>query len=129
MSFRWIFVVLSRTPFLQDYSMELPTFDGGGGNFIALPGILLYDYGYVGFVVCCIILGLLLGGTLRLLNARQNDYGMFELLVVIIVLTHLYMSMMTMALSFGYFMFMLVAMICMELIARIRYGDGGWVNI
>lgn len=127
-SFRWIFAVLARTPLLSGYRMELPNFDGGGGNFIALPGILLHDYGYIGFVFSCIILGILMGNTLKFLNTRPNNYGIVELLLSIFTLLHLYMSMITMALGFGYFMFMIFAIFMMEIIARAKYGKSSWMN-
>ncbi|SFT33536.1 hypothetical protein SAMN02910301_0427 [Lachnospiraceae bacterium XBD2001] len=128
-SFRWIFVMLARTPLLSDYTMELPEFDVGGGNFIALPGILIYDYGYVGFIIACIFWGVLLGSAIKILNTNPNNYGMGGLVLVIFILLHVYMSVMTMALNFGYFMFMIFAMVCMELIARAKYGKSSWLNV
>lgn len=129
MSFRWIFVMLARTPLLRSYEMKLPDFDGGGGNFVALPGILLYDYGYFGFFIASIIFGIMFGATLKFLNSNRNNYGLTELIIVLFVLIHLYMSMITMALSFGYFMFMIFAMVSMELIAGLKYGKSGWVKV
>ena len=38
------------------------------------------------------------------------------------------MSMITMALGFGYFMFMIFAIFMMEIIARAKYGKSSWMN-
>ncbi len=129
-SFRSILVILAkRTPLFNSYKMELPSFDGGGGNFIALPGILLYDYGYFGFFVASIVLGIMLGITLKYLNSSKNNYGVIELVIMISVMINLYMSMITIALGFGYFMFMIFAMLCMELIAGTIFGRSGWIKV
>ena len=69
-----------------------------------------------------------MGNTLKFLNTRPNNYGIVELLLSIFTLLHLYMSMITMALGFGYFMFMIFAIFMMEIIARAKYGKSSWMN-
>lgn len=125
MSLRQVFVFAGRLH-LIDYNMELPSFDGGGGNFVALPGILLYDYGYLGFIFTSVILGMLLGTAMKYMNRKSHNLTNFETVFCIVVLMHIYMSMIGMALGLGYFVFMVAAMILMEIIAGYRYGYSGW---
>lgn len=128
-SLRGIFVLLARTPLFPSYEMELPEFDSGNGNFISLPGILLYDYGYWGYFIICIILGILFGKALKILTSRHENCRVSELIFVICILIHVFMSMITVALSFGYFVFMVFALAAMEIIAARKYGSSGWIKI
>lgn len=128
MSLRGILVILARLH-LVDYQMELPSFDGGGGNFVALPGILIYDYGYLGFAAATILLGILTGSVLKCLNQKTKNLGIIELVFSLTVLIHINMSMIDMALGFGYFLFMVFAMVMMEIIASQMYGFSGWTKI
>lgn len=128
-SLRGIMVLLARTPLFSSYKIELPNFDSGNGNFIALPGILLYDYGYIGFFIVCIVFGILFGETLKILTSGRENFRVRELVLVICVLIHAFMSVITVALSFGYFVFMIFALIAMELIAARIYGSSGWIKL
>ncbi len=128
MSLRGINVLIGRLPFVN-YHMELPEFDGGGGNFVALPGILLYDYGYIGFVIGALAFGILLGSVLKHLNNCNKNLSNAQLIFCIAVLMHVYMSMIDMALGFGYFIFMIFGMIAAEYIAAKKYGKTGWTDI
>ena len=128
MSLRGILVILSRFH-LINYQMEVPAFDGGGNNFIALPGILVYDYGYLGFIVSTLLLGILTGSVLKCLNQKSHNMGIIKVVFCLTVLIHLYMSMVDMALGFGYFLFIVFAMVMMEFIAGFRYGFSGWTKV
>lgn len=128
MSLRGIMVLLGRLPFF-DYHMELPNFDGGSGTFVALPGILLYDYGYIGFVLTSILFGILLGGVLKRLNKKNNSLSNFDVIFCVMVLMHLYMSMIDMALGFGYCIFIIFGMFAPEYLSAKKFGKTSWTDI
>lgn len=128
MTFRGIFVLLGRLPGFN-YTMELPSYDGGAGNFIALPGEMLNDYGYFGFVVACIFLGILAGDALKYINRGDHNVSNLELTFTIGVFLQLYLSMLGDIIGFGYFLFMVYAMLVMELFSGLKYGFSGWTSL
>ena len=129
MTLRGIMTILSRFPGVN-YQSQLPSFDGGGGNFMALPGQILYDYTLILFIPICVLIGILAGDMLKVLNKSNHDYGCTEILFVIVVMLVLFHSAIGMAIGFSYFFFMVFAMIAMEIISCIKYGKGSsWTNI
>ena len=126
-SLRIICDILTRLGIL-DWTLELPVFDGGAGNFISLPGILLYDYGYIGFVIASILLGILNGLAVNILYSQQN-ISIIKLVSCIVMFMILYMSPVTLCIGLGYFIFMVYALLMMELIAGIFYGFSGWTQL
>lgn len=127
-SLRGIWSVLDRLN-LIDYQMELPNFDSGSGAFVAVPGILLYDYGYIGFIIASLLIGILLGIALNEIRSRKGQLGIIKLIFCIVVLMHIFLSPVTMALGIGYFTFMIFALFFMEVISGIIYGFSNWTEV
>lgn len=127
-SLRGLWSILDKLH-LIDYDLQLPPFDSGSGAFIAVPGIFLYDYGYVGFVLASILVGIFLGLTVKVIRQRKSNLGIIGLVFSITVLIHVFLSPVTMALGLGYFPFMIFAMIAMEIIAGFVYGFSGWTQV
>lgn len=124
-TFRSIFATLSG---FYNYDMTLAPFDRGS-SFIAVPGIFLYDYGYVGFLFMTIILGIMFGEVMKHLNTKVRNLSNGEVTVCIIVLMHIFMSPITMASGIGYFLFMIFGMIVMEFVASRFFGSSGWTLV
>lgn len=128
-TFRYLLVlILSRIPLIE-YQMELPEFDSGMGGFISIPGIFLYDYGILGFLLATFIMGVLFGEAIKVMKARSFDIGIGRLVFCIAVLINIYLSMVTMAMNLGYFWFMVFGMIAMELASRTRYDCSTWLEV
>lgn len=123
MTLRGIMTILSRALGVH-YESELPSFDGGGGNFVALPGQLLYDYTIIFYIPICIIIGIFSGIMLKLLNKKNHNCSCVELLYVIVMMLVLYHSAIGMAIGFSYFFFMVFAILAMEIISIIKFGKG-----
>lgn len=127
-SLRGVWSILDRLNII-DYQMELPYFDSGSGAFVAVPGILLYDYGYAGFVIASLLFGILLGIILKEINSARGQLGIIKLAFSFIVLMHIFLSPVTMALGIGYFTFMIFALVSMEIISGTIYGFSNWTNV
>lgn len=127
-SLRGLWNILGRLN-LIDYQMQLPDFDSGAGAFVSVPGILLYDYGYIGFVLGSVFFGLMVGvATKEIINSKKK-MGIIRLTFCFIVLIHIYLSPVTMALGLGYFTFMIFALVMMEIIAGLFYGFSSWTTL
>lgn len=124
-TFRSIFATFND---FLDYKMVLAPFDRGS-SFIAVPGIFLYDYGYVGFIFMSVILGVFFGEVMKHINTKIQNLSNAEVTGCIVVLMHIFMSPVTMASGIGYFLFMIFGMIIMEIIAGGIYGSSGWTLI
>lgn len=118
--------VLYRLGITNSFFITLPQFDGGGGNFISLPGILLYDYGYIGFIVLSLCLGLLFGIAIKMLCNMKNLTNI-KLIFCIFIFIVVYMSPITIGYGIGYFIFMIFALLVMEILASFFYGPSGWI--
>ncbi len=127
MTFRSLLSLLGRLPFFE-YKMELPSFDSGMGAFISLPGVLLYDYGFVGFFLVSLFLGILFGEVLKILNSSAYSVGIGKTVFALAVLINIYLSMVTTAMNLGYFWFMVFALVAMEMISRKKYGSSNWTE-
>lgn len=128
MSLRGLWNILGQLNII-DYQIELPNFDAGSGAFVAVPGILLYDYGYIGFILSSIIIGVLVGVAVKEIVNRKKKLGIIRLTFCFIVLMHIYLSPVTMALGLGYFTFMIFALVAMEIIAGLFYGFSSWTTL
>ena len=127
-SFRGLWNILARLN-LINYQMQLPDFDSGTGAFVAVPGILLYDYGYLGFALGSVLLGIMLGVAINEIANYKKNMGIIRLAFCFIIMIHIYLSPVTMALGLGYFIFMIFALIAMEVIAAFLYGFSSWTTV
>lgn len=123
MTLRGIMTILARIPGIN-YESQLPVFDGGSGNFMALPGQILYDYTYILFVPTCILIGVITGGILKILNKGNNNCSCYEVIYIIAVMLVLFHSPIGMAVGFSYFFFMIFAMVMMDILLVLKNGKG-----
>lgn len=126
-SLRVFLYALSRLQIIE-YNIEPPKFDIGAGTFISLPGILLHDYGYGGFICVTLILGLLFGIAICLLSKSQNISNL-KLIYCIVVFIIIMMSPITLSIGLIYFNFMFFALLVMDLISSLIYGKSSWLDL
>lgn len=92
------------------------------GAFLSLPGVFYYDFGWVGLVFLCAILGSILGICMYFLNGARN-VGVFKMALIVSVFMMLVFSPILPAYGFAYFTFIIFAFVFSYVIGRLFLGQ------